>query len=80
MRTLDKQGDFTGFISDTSKGFAGMVAGNAFYDLLANYNGDLASFPAYLDLLLKLVKALSPILTADAICTQNTFGEDYSLY
>ena len=28
----------------------------------------------------KLVKALSPILTADAIYTQNTFGEDYSLY
>ena len=50
MRTLDKQGDFTGFISDTSKGFADMVAGNAFYDLLANYAGDLASFPAYLDL------------------------------
>ncbi|MBR3353022.1 hypothetical protein IKG49_00250 [Candidatus Saccharibacteria bacterium] len=131
MRTLDKQGDFTGFISDASKGLAGMVAGNAFYDLLANYAGDLASFPAYLDLvkvlkgtaidedideligiltdymgqygdyetkfgqapsiseaefevlkenLPKLVKALSPILTADAIYTQNTFGEDYSLY
>ena len=131
MRTLDKQGDFTGFISDTSKGLAGMVAGNAFYDLLANYAGDLASFPAYLDLvkvlkgiatdedvdeligiltdymgqysdyetklgqapsisetefealkenLPKLVKALSPILIADAIYSQNTFGEDYSLY
>ena len=50
MRTLDKQSDFTGFISDTGKGLAGMVAGNAFYDLLANYAGDLASFPAYLDL------------------------------
>lgn len=131
MRTLDKQSDFTGFISDTSKGLAGMVAGNAFYDLLANYAGDLASFPAYLDLvevlkgtatdsevdeligilidymgqyddyetklgqapsisetefdilkenLPKLVKAISPFLIADAIYTQNTFGENYSLY
>ena len=130
-RTLDKQGDFTGFISDTSKGLAGMVAGNALYDLLANYAGDLASFPAYLDLvrvlkgiatdenvdelvtiltgyigqyadyeiklgqapsisetefeilkenLPKLVKAISPFLIADAIYTQNTFGENYSLY
>ena len=131
MRTLDKQSDFTGFISDTSKGLAGMVAGNAFYDLLANYAGDLANFPAYLDLvkvlkgtatnenvdelisiltgymgqyndyetklgqapsisetefeilkenLPKLVKAISPFLIADAIYTQNAFGEDYSLY
>lgn len=130
-RTLDKQGDFTGFISDTDKGLAGMVAGNAFYDLLVNYAGDLANFPAYLDLvrvlkgtatdenvdelvtiltgyigqyadyeiklgqvpsiseteleilkenLPKLVKAISPFLIADAIYTQNTFGEDYSLY
>jgi hypothetical protein len=34
MRKLDEQSDFIGFISDTSKGLAGMVAGNAFYDLL----------------------------------------------
>ena len=26
------------------------MAGNAFYDLLANYAGDLASLPVYLDL------------------------------
>ena len=131
MRELDKQSDFTGFISDTDKGLAGMVAGNAFYDLLVNYAGDLANFPAYLDLvkvlegtaadedvdelitiltgymgqyddyetklgqapnidevefeilkenLPKLIKALSPILIADAVYTRNTFGEDYSLY
>lgn len=131
MRTLDKQSEFTNFISDTSKGLAGMVAGNAFYDLLTNYAGDLANFPAYLDLakvlkgtatssdvdelitiltgymgeyddyeaklgqvptvdraefnilkenLPKLIKALSPILIADAVYTQSTFGEDYSLY
>ncbi|MDO4741968.1 MAG: hypothetical protein Q4A79_01150 [Candidatus Saccharibacteria bacterium] len=131
IRKLNEQSDFTGFISDTSNGLAGMVAGNAFYDLLANYAGDLASFPAYLDLvkvlkgtatdsevdelviiltgymgqyddyetklgqaptisetefeilkenLPKLVKALSPFLIADAVYTQNTFGEDYSLY
>ena len=130
-RTLDKQSDFTGFITDTSKGLAGMVAGNALYDLLSNYGGDLANFPAYIDLikvlkgtaaegdvdelisiltdymgqyedyeakfhespsisetefaglrenLPKLVKALSPILIADAVYTQNTFGENYSLY
>lgn len=28
----------------------------------------------------KLIKALSPIIIADATYTQNTFGEDYSLY
>ena len=28
----------------------------------------------------KLVKAISPFLIADAIYTQNTFGENYSLY
>lgn len=131
MRELDKQSDFTDFLSDTSKGLAGMVAANAFYDLLANYAGDLSSFPTYLNLtkllkgtatdteidelitaltsymgeyddyetklgqvpsieeeefnvlkvnLPKLIKALTPILIADAIYTQNTFGEDYSLY
>lgn len=131
MRELDKQSDFTGFISDTDHGLAGMVAGNAFRDLLFNYAGDLASFPTYLDLvkilkgtatdsdvdelvgiltdymgqyddyesllgqapsidqtefevlkenLPKLIKALSPFLIADAIYTQNAFGEDYSLY
>ena len=130
-RKLDEQSDFTEFISDTSNGLAGMVAGNAFYDLLANYAGDLSSFPVYLDLvkvlkgtatnedvdeliailkdyvgeygdyeaklgqapsvdetefeilkdkLPKLIKALSPILIADAAYTQNTFGEDYTLY
>ena len=131
LRTLDKQGEFTGFIKDTSKGLAGMVAGNAFYDLLANYGGDLSVFPAYLDLvkvlkgtasdaeidelitiltgymgeyadyetkmgevptitesefgilkdnLPKLVKALSPLIIADAQYTQATFGDNYSLY
>ena len=130
-RELDRQSGFTSFISDTSNGLAGMVAGNAFYDLVTNYAGDLANFPAYLDLvkvlkgtatdddvdelieiltgymgqyddyeekvgqapsidetefevlkenLPKLIKALSPILIADAIYTQNTFGENYSLY
>ncbi|MBR3329373.1 hypothetical protein IKG29_02490 [Candidatus Saccharibacteria bacterium] len=28
----------------------------------------------------KLIKAFSPILIADAVYTQSTFGEDYSLY
>ena len=131
MRKLDKQGEFTDFISNTSTGLAGMVAQNALYDLLANYGGDLAVFPTYLNLvkvmngtatneetnelittlanyigeyadyetrlgqapvitetefntlkenLPKLIKALSPLLIADAKYTQETFGEDYSLY
>ena len=131
MRKLDKQSEFTGFFSDTNQGLAGMVAQNAFYDLLANYGGDLASFPVYVDLvkilkgsannddineivtilegyigeygdyetkmgavpvitesefstvkenLPKLIKALCPLIVADALYTQNTFGEDYSLY
>ena len=46
-RPLDQQGEFTGFLSDTDKGLAGMVAGNAFMDLLANYGGDLSAFPTY---------------------------------
>lgn len=130
-RTLDKQSEFTDFIKDTSKGLAGMVAGNAFYDLMTNYETDLSKFPAYLNLveilkgratdtevdklvtvlteymgeygdyetklgiaptiteaefailknnLPKLVKALAPLLVADAKYTQETFGENYSLY
>ncbi|MBR3319660.1 hypothetical protein IKG06_04150 [Candidatus Saccharibacteria bacterium] len=130
-RELDKQSEFTGFFSDTSKGLAGMVAGNAFMDLIMNHSGDLSAFPAYLDLvkilkgtatdadidelvviltgymgeyadyeanfgeapvvseleftvlkdnLPKLIKALAPLLVADAAYTQINFGEDYSLY
>ncbi len=131
LRTIDKQSEFTGFITDTSNGLAGMVAGNAFIDLLVNYGGDLSAYPAYLDLvkmlkgtatdadvdelvtvltyyvdeyenyearlsqpptitkseftilkenLPKLIKALAPLIIADAKYTQETFGEDYSLY
>ena len=131
QRTLDKQSEFTSFITDTDKGLAGMVMGNTLYDLLLYYGGDLTSYPAYLDLvkilkgtatdadidelattlagymgeysdyeaklgqvpniteaeftvlkenLPKLIKALAPLLIADATYTQNTFGEDYSLY
>ena len=47
MRKLDEQSDFTNFLKDTSKGLAGMVAGNALYDLLSNYGGDLSAFPVY---------------------------------
>ena len=131
MRKLDKQSEFTGFISDSNSGMTGMIAGNALYDLLMNYGGDLASFPTYLylvkvlegtatdtdinelvailtdyigeyndyesklgkvpsisesefnilkDNLPKLVKALAPILVADAAYTQSTYGQDYSLF
>lgn len=130
-RPLDQQGEFTGFLSDTSKGLAGMVAGNAFMDLLANYGGVLSAFPTYNQLvsvlkgtatdteveslittltgymgeyddyetnfnqapaitrdefaslkenLPKLIKALMPLIIADAAYTQATYGDDYSLY
>ena len=136
LRTLDKQSEFLNFIKDTDKGMAGMVAANAFTDLMTGGYGTtleeaLANFPPYLDLvkilkgtateadvdeflsylvtyignyddymnaygvepavtedeftiikenLPKLVKALSPIIVADAKYTQDTFGENYSLY
>ncbi|MBQ3263946.1 hypothetical protein IJH06_02450 [Candidatus Saccharibacteria bacterium] len=136
LRTLDNQSEFLNFIKDTDTGMAGMVAGNAFMDLLTGGYGSsmeeaLANFPPYLDLvkilrgtateadidefldylvtyignyddyvnahsiepaatedeftiikenLPKLVKALAPIIVADAEYTQDTFGEDYSLY
>ncbi|MBQ9017915.1 hypothetical protein IJ118_02545 [Candidatus Saccharibacteria bacterium] len=137
LRTLDKQSEFTSFLTDTDKGMAAMMAGNAFADLMTGpYSGAtleerLANFPPYQDLvkimkgtamaadidellsyltgymgvygdyesrlgvtpkvsaeefavikteLPKLVKALSPILIADAMYTQATYGENYSLY
>ncbi len=131
MRKLDKQGEFIDFFKDTSAGLAGMVAGNALYDLLFNHGGDLSMFPTYnllVDVLKgtatstetdqliasisdymgeyddyetklgqvptitrdefagikenlpKLVKALIPIIVADAAYTQETYGEEYSLY
>ncbi|MBQ6396414.1 hypothetical protein IJH89_02395, partial [Candidatus Saccharibacteria bacterium] len=136
-RTLDKQGELTGFITDTDKGLAAMVAGRAFSDLLSgNYPGSsleeiLGNYPPYQDLvkilkgtaveadiddflsylttymmnyedyeyylgeepavseeefailkenLPKLVKVLAPIIVADAKYTQETYGENYSLF
>ena len=136
LRTLDKQGEFTGFITDTDKGLAGMIAGSAFSDLMSGDYGTtieeaLANFPPYQDIvkilkgtavdadvdelltfivryignyedyedrfgevpavseeefsilkenLPKAVKALAPIIIADAEYTQATFGEEYSLF
>lgn len=137
LRSLDKQSDFTNFLTSTDNGLAAMVAGNAFADLLNGpYSGStleerLANFPPYIDLtriirgtatdadvddfvsylttyigeysnyetafgtapaitdtefavikseLPKLVKALAPIIVADAKYTQNTYGESYSLF
>jgi len=131
LRQLDEQSELLGFIGDTDKGLAAMVAGNAFRDLQENYTFDLSSFPTYLDLvkvmkgtatdaeidelvttlagymgsyadyetnfgetpvvtesefnvlkenLPKLVRALAPLLVADAKYTQETYGEAYSLY
>ena len=137
LRTLDKQSEFTDFLKNTDSGLAGMVAGNAFADLLSGtYPGStlaeiLGNFPPYQDLvkilrgtaveadiddfisylsrymgeyedyennfgevpkvtmaeysvikenLPKLVKALAPLIVADAKYTQDTFGSNYSLY
>lgn len=137
LRTLDKQSEFTDFLKNTDSGLAGMVAGNAFADLLSGtYPGStlaeiLDNFPPYQDLvkilrgtaveadiddfisylsrymgeyedyednfgevpkvtmaeysvikenLPKLVKALAPLIVADAKYTQDTFGSNYSLY
>ena len=136
LRTLDKQSDFLNFIKDDSKGMAGMVAGNAFMDLMTGGYGEtmeeaLNNYPPYQELvrvlngtatdadvddflayltryigeysdyenkfgttpaiteteftiikenLPKLVKALAPILIADAAYTQTTFGDNYSLF
>ncbi|MBQ3433203.1 hypothetical protein IJG22_02815, partial [Candidatus Saccharibacteria bacterium] len=135
MRTIDRQSELTDFIKDTDKGLAGMVAGNAFRDLMTGGYGtdiesSLANFPVYQNLvkvlkgtatdtdvdkllvkltdymgtyndyvtrfgepsitedefnviktnLPELIRALAPILIADAKYTQETFGEDYTLY
>ena len=55
LRTLDKQGEFTNFFTDTDKGLAGMVAGNAFVDLISGGYGGLDEFPPYQDLV-KIMK------------------------
>ena len=130
LRTLDKQSEFTGFITDTTNGLAGRVAGNAFIDLMSMGYEDigeaLANFPPYQDLvkilkgtansddiedfvnhlktyageysdynnpavteeefiILKenipeLIRVLAPFIVADAKYTQETFGEEYSLF
>ena len=136
MRTLDTQSEVLNFIKSTDKGVAGMVAGNAFMDLMTGGYGDtmeeaLANFPPYQDLvkilrgtaveadiddflnylvtyignysdyvnaygedlavtedefavlkenLPKLIGALAPMIVADAEYTQETYGEDFSLY
>ena len=54
-RTLDKQSEALGFITDQSGGMLGMLAGNLFMDLMMTVPGDtleekLANYPLYLDL------------------------------
>ncbi|MBQ1387585.1 hypothetical protein IIY68_02250 [Candidatus Saccharibacteria bacterium] len=130
LRTLNKQSEFTSFITDTTNGVAGRVAGNAFIDLMSMGYEDigeaLANFPPYQDLvkilkgtadsddiedfvnhlktyageysdynnpavteeefiILKenipeLIRVLAPFIVADAKYTQETFGEEYSLF
>lgn len=131
-RKLNKQSEFTNFFKEMdSNGLAGRVVGNMISDLITNYNGELANYPVYINLvkilkgtateeesntlvasltdymdeyddyistegegpsvsreefavikenLPKLIRALIPIIIADAAYTQSVFGEDYSLY
>lgn len=82
MRQLDKQSEFTGFITDTSTGLAGMVAGNALYDLLGNYGGDLSAFPTY-NQLVSVLKGTATDSEIDQLITSMTdyIGEydDYEI-
>jgi len=134
VRTLDKQSEFTDFITNTSTGMAGMIIARLFNELISSgyttlqefldhfapyqdlvktlrgtaSEADIDDFLNYLtdyignyadyetafgapavsetefsilkDNLPKLIKALSPMLIADAAYTQATYGEDYSLY
>lgn len=134
-RTLDRQSEFTDFLTDSDKGLPNRVAGNAFQDLMScegtSIEELLSNFPTYNeivailrgtatnadvdDLIIRLtgymgeysdyeavyggtppiteeefeiiktnlpllVKALAPIIIADAQYTQATYGENYSLY
>lgn len=80
MRQLDKQSEFTGFFSDTSHGLAGMVAGNALYDLLANYGGDLSIFPTYNQLVSVLKGTATDEETDSLIATLTDYMGEYDDY
>ena len=80
LRTLDKQSEFTGFIGDTSKGLAGMVAGNALYDLLGNYGGDLSAFPTYNQLVSVLKGTAIDAETNQLIATLTDYIGEYDDY
>ena len=52
LRTIDKQSEVSGFITDTDRGMPAMIFQNLFIDLLTNYEGDsieekLANYPPY---------------------------------
>ncbi|MBR3056315.1 hypothetical protein IKG64_03415 [Candidatus Saccharibacteria bacterium] len=87
-RTLDTQGEVLGFIKDTDKGLAGMVAGNAFKDLMTGgYGGSmeeaLANFPPYIDLV-KILKGTATEADVDELLAKITIYmgeyEDYETY
>lgn len=80
LRTLDKQSEFTGFIGDTSNGLAGMVAGNALYDLLGNYGGDLSAFPTYNQLVSVLKGTATDAETNQLIATLTDYIGEYDDY
>ena len=80
IRTLDKQSEFTGFIGDTNNGLAGMVAGNALYDLLGNYGGDLSAFPTYNQLVSVLKGTATDAETNQLIATLTDYIGEYDDY
>lgn len=86
LRTLDKQSEFTDFIKSTDKGLAGMVAGNAFADLISGkYEGDtieelLSNFPPYQDLV-KILKGTATETDIDEFLSYlTTYIGEYSDY
>lgn len=85
LRTLDKQSEFTDFITNTNHGLAGMVAGNAFADLLSGGYGTtmeeaLANFPPYQDLI-KILKGTATDADVDDFLTYlTTYIGNYNDY
>ena len=86
MRALDKQGEFTDFLKDTDNGLAGMVAGNAFSDLLFGpYEGTtmaekLANFPPYQDLVKVMRGTATEADVDDFLSYLTTYIDEYDNY
>lgn len=85
MRTLDKQSEFLGFITDQEKGGLAMVAGQAFQDLLTGGYGSsleeaLGNFPPYQDIV-KVIKGTATEADLAELATYlETYINDYDQY